>query len=80
MMTKLYSKLQAWFTTADGVTGIEYTFLVGFISVGVMVASMTIGDSFVELFNGEMGASTMLEGALDEAREAGIGNGGGVDY
>lgn len=80
MMTKLYSKFQGWITAADGVTGIEYTFLVGFISIGVMVASLTIGEDFKTLFDGEMGASTMLERALEKAEAAEGGSGGGIEY
>lgn len=80
MMNKLYSKFQGWLIAEDGVTGIEYGFIIGFISVGVMVASITIGDDFMALFHGEAGAATMLEGALEDAGDAGVGRGGGVSY
>lgn len=80
MMNKLYSKFQGWMLAEDGVTGIEYGLIVGFVSIGVMVASVTVGDDFMALFNGEGGASTMLQGVLDEAHEAGVGKGGGISY
>jgi Flp pilus assembly pilin Flp len=73
MFNKLSAKIFIYINEDKGVTGIEYSFIAAIVGGGVMAASFLMGDSLNEMFNGENGMNTLLDGVTDR-----YGEGGGI--
>ena len=46
----MYKFLQ-WLSDKSAVSGVEYSFFAAFISLAILVAAFTFGDSFYNMFN-----------------------------
>jgi Flp pilus assembly pilin Flp len=76
MFRKLYSKVYLFINEDKGVTGIEYSFIAAIVGGGIMAASFFMGDSLNEMFNGDGGMNTLLDGVTDRYSDGGgdVGN------
>jgi len=60
MVTRVISSFQAWKSTTDGATAIEYGLIAAGIAVAISAVVFTFGDQLAGMFS-EM--STKIEGA-----------------
>ncbi|MDD2223737.1 MAG: Flp family type IVb pilin [Pseudomonas sp.] len=64
MLSKLFLlqlKISSFFKREDGATAIEYAIIAGLISVGIILAATTLGESITNLFE-------YISGKLNAAR------------
>jgi Flp pilus assembly pilin Flp len=69
----MLNRLYIWVTETRGVTGFEYSFIAAVLGLGIMGATMLMGDGIVSIF-GEDGAGGFLSDRIKESTD--INDGG----